>query len=303
MTAKLLLIKNALQTTNYNMKKINKINKINKHIENKKTVNDFFKLYNVKKYDLHNSKIYFRYICFKYIDEINKINLPNIEKNKQKEAVLIEYRLFPHLEVIIRNTIIKLGSDWSYTIVCGNLNYNFMVNMCENISPNIKIIKTNHNNLIQSEYSDLLKTIDFWNLFIGDKILIYQEDSYIFKYNVNDFINWDYIGAPWPANHNYYGFIVNVGNGGLSIRSKQCMIDVINKIIDKNEYDKKIPEDVYFSLNMLKHNIGKIADKNSAFDFSTEQLYNENSFGGHNFWLCDINWKKRLIDNISELIK
>ena len=39
---------------------------------------------------------------------------------------------------------------------------------------------------------------DFWNLFASKKILIHQEDSIIFKNNINDFLKYDYIGAPWP---------------------------------------------------------------------------------------------------------
>jgi hypothetical protein len=61
--------------------------------------------------------------------------------NKKLEAVLIEYRKFPQLEFIIRNAINKLGNEWSFTVVCGNLNYEFIVELCANISPNIKIIK------------------------------------------------------------------------------------------------------------------------------------------------------------------
>ena len=81
--------------------------------------------------------------------------------------------------------ILKIGSEWSHTIICGNLNYEFIKNMCKNISDNIKIIKLNYDNLNQSTYSKLLASIDFWNLFTGEKILLYQEDSCIFKSNIN----------------------------------------------------------------------------------------------------------------------
>jgi hypothetical protein len=150
---------------------------------------------------------------------------------------------------------------------------------------------------------------EFWNLFVGEKILIYQEDSIIFKSNINDFIRWDYIGAPWPKNQN--DNLNCVGNGGFSLRTKQCMIDVINKIsIEDTQFESSTinymlssgmtigPEDVYFSLNMIRYDIGKVADWDSAFNFSTESINNPNSLGGHNFWISDKNWKKRLYDNI-----
>lgn len=49
--------------------------------------------------------------------------MPNIAVNSTKEAFLIEFRKFPHLEFLIRNTILKLPKDWSHTVVCENHKY------------------------------------------------------------------------------------------------------------------------------------------------------------------------------------
>jgi hypothetical protein len=252
-----------------------------------------------------NPKDEFRILCQQNINYIRNITIPNIQLDKSYEAVLIEYRKFPHLEFLIRNTILKLGTDWSYTVVCGLDNYEFMTDMCNKIHPNIKIIKTNYTQLNQSTYSLFLASLDFWNLLTGEKILIYQEDSCLFKNNIRQFLKYDYIGAPWPSkqNDNEYG----VGNGGFSLRTKQRMIDVINTISIHNtefnestiEYMKNAnmtvgPEDVYFSLNMIKYKIGNLAKRGDAFNFSTETLVNLNSLGGHNFWLNDALWRKRV---------
>jgi len=247
----------------------------------------------------------FRQICESCIDFIKYIDLPEIKKGQKNEAVLIEYRCFPHLEFLIRNAILKLGSKWSFSVVCGKLNYEFISNLCLKISPEIKIIKTDYENLNQSTYSLFLASVDFWNLFSGEKILIYQEDSCIFNSNINDFLIWDYIGAPWDKTQNDTPNCV--GNGGFSLRTKKCMINVINnKHINKiilnsstmnyiNSTGMKVaPEDVYFSKIMQESNIGKVADWDIASNFSTESIFNINSFGGHNFWLSDNNWKIRI---------
>lgn len=252
-----------------------------------------------------NPKEKFRIICEDCIPYIRNIVLPSITQNNKYEAVLIEYRCFPHLEFLIRNTIIKLGEKWSHTIICGTNNYDYMVSMCSNISTEIKIIKTEYDNLNQSTYSVLLASKAFWELFTGEKILLYQEDSCIFKSNIDDFLEWDYIGAPWPKIQNDTPNCV--GNGGFSLRTKQCMIDVIEHISIENtelsrytaEYVKNTkmsicPEDVYFSKNMQIYNLGKVADWDDASEFSSELIYNENSFGGHNFWLNDGNWMNRV---------
>ncbi len=271
-----------------------------------KSVREFLYAYNEKfSSTFKNPKVEFRYFCFRYLNYIRKILLPEIHVDQKYEAVLIEYRKFPHLEFLIRNAIIKLGSGWSYSVICGLNNYDFMIKLCHSISPNVKVIKTNYHDLNQSTYSEFLASVDFWNLFKGEKILIYQEDSCIFGRNIEDFIEWDYIGAPWPKNQNDNE--KSVGNGGFSLRTRQIMIDVINKIsIHDTIYNKSTteymfnsrmrvgPEDVYFSLNMLRYGIGKVADWDSAFQFSSESIYNKDSFGGHNFWLCNPQWKELL---------
>lgn len=258
---------------------------------------------------ISNPKIEFRYFCYRYLDYMRNITLPPILLNQKYEAVLIEYRQFPHLEFLIRNMISKLGKDWSHTVVCGNLNYDYIKNICNSISPNIKVIKTDYDNLNQTTYSKFMASVEFWNMFVGEKILIYQEDSIIFKDNIKDFLCWDYIGAPWPKNQN--DNINNVGNGGFSLRTKQCMLETINKISIENtvynsstlQYIKNSkmtlgPEDVYFSLNMIRYKLGKVADWESASLFSSESIFNKDSLGGHNFWINNKLWKEHLYDNV-----
>jgi len=271
---------------------------------------NFVEIYNVTKDEiLNNKKIEFRYFCFKYLEYIRTFKLHDIKKQSNYEAVLIEFRCFHHIEFIIRNNILKLGEEWAFTIICGNLNYNFVVDIVKNISENIKVIKVDYDNLSQSTYSKFLASKYFWNLFNGKKILIYQEDSILFKSNIDDFLKWDYIGAPWPNNQDDNS--LGVGNGGLSLRTKKCMLDVIKKIDISNtkfnistiEYMKKTgqtvgPEDVYFTLNMINNNIGKIPNREIASYFSTELIYNENSLGGHNFWLSTDAWKDSLYKHV-----
>jgi mannosyltransferase OCH1-like enzyme len=293
-------------------------------IEDKKY--DYKNMYimnNKKHYSEYNESLYiskyknlnmlsFRNICLESLDNIKNIELPDFQEKSIYEAVLIEYRQLDHLEFLIRNTIIKLGEKWSHTIVCGNLNYDFVVKMCNSISPKIKIIKTNYDNLNQSSYSKLLASQYFWDLLNGDKILIYQEDTCIFKTNIDEFIKWDYIGAPWYK-HNK-DTPNSVGNGGLSLRTRQCMIDVINKVsienINLNQFTLNhikennmsvCPEDVYFSKAMQDYNIGIVADWDSAFNFSTENVNSIDSFGGHQFWNSDMNWDTR-VKNIVKLM-
>ena len=237
----------------------------------------------------------FRILCFKQLEYIREYSIPKIELNLKNEAFLIEFRIMSHIEFLIRNVIIKLPT-WSHTIICGNLNYNYLKIICNKISKNIKIIKLNINNCDINKYNNLLLTKEFWENFVGDKLLLYQEDSILFGNNINDLMEYYYIGAPWSGNHNDNSYFV--GNGGFSLRTKEKMIEIINKIevnkLKLNESTKtsitiakleKCPEDVYFSKSLIDFNLGLVPDKFSASLFSSEQIFCKNSLGGHNYHL------------------
>ncbi len=251
-----------------------------------------------------NNKEKHRYICFYNIDLISNIEIFEFGKNKSKETVLIEFRIFPHLEFLIRNTIIKLGHQWNHTVVCGETNYNFIKSMCNkicrNVSSKIKIVKLNYNNINRDEYCSILRTTNFWNNFIGEYILLYQEDSILFHGNIQPFLKYDYIGAPWfkkqDDNSNH------VGNGGFSLRRKTAMIRVIkeNKSIKIGSHTKNymkttklncVPEDVYFSKCLIDYKLGLVADYDVALNFSQETIKGNNPLGGHSFWLAEPNKK------------
>lgn len=68
----------------------------------------------------------------------------------------------------------------------------------------------------------------------------FQTDSIILSENkekINSFLQYDYVGAPWTNQ--------NIGNGGLSLRNKNKMIEIIQHkptIYNQNE-------DIFFSTN------------------------------------------------------
>lgn len=237
----------------------------------------------------------YRFYCYKNIPKLRLQPLPDVPLDSKYETCLVEFRMFPHLEFIIRNAILKLGPEWSHTIVCGTKNSDFIAQMCKDIHPNIKVIQLPYENLEpRCGYSDLLTSLDFWNLLTGEKILIHQDDTCIFHSNISEFMKYDYIGAPWC--HHLYELLkrsnvtIPVGNGGFSLRTKQTMIDIIQHGY-KRIYNE--PEDIYFSRYIQQFNIGNLASPDIAFEFSTEQLINKNSFGGHDFFSFEPDWEAR----------
>ena len=273
----------------------------------KNNLDTFMDLYNIQNEEqvFKVPHIEFRYFCFNYLDFMRNCFIKNtsqihIELNKPFEAVFIEFRnSFPHVEFLLRNAIMRVGNEWSYTVICGNLNYNSIITICNSISKNIKVIKTEYDNLCISEYNKFLKGLDFWNLLHGEKILIFQEDTFIFNNNINNFIAYDYVGAPWVRDV----LPINVGNGGLSLRSKRVMKNIIKNLSNDDTFiNEEIAEDTFFSKHMQRLKIGKIADYNTASYFSSELICNNESFGGHKFWLSDELWKERMYKSLHKYI-
>jgi hypothetical protein len=298
----------SIKEYNYYFKLYEYLISVSTHI---KQITNYNAINHIIKYDGH---YIFRYFCFRNIDYLKYYNLPKLKINLDNEMVFIEFRVLPHIEFILINNIIKLGNNWSYTIVCGNLNYDFFYNIRNKYSLNINIIKLNYGNIDINIYNQILTSTKFWKLFNGTKILLCQEDSIIFNYNYKDFLNYDYIGAPWEQTgiENKY----NIGNGGFSLRNRELMIEIcsnydvlkyknINQsFIQKfNNYNKDkliyLPEDVLFCKIIIDNYIEKnksninvnFPDYKKALAFSSEIIPNNNSYGGHKFWLSDIKYK------------
>ena len=68
------------------------------------------------------------------------------------------------------------------------------------------------------------------------------------KNNIENFIEYDYIGAPWEnSQHGYY-----VGNGGFSLRNKNLMIQILEQYELENLF-----EDIFFSKIITNNKLGK----------------------------------------------
>ena len=59
----------------------------------------------------------------------------------------------------------------------------------------------------------MLLTSDFYKKFHGDHLLIYQEDTIIFKDIPEYYFQYDFVGAPIPNKDGKF-------NGGFSLRNK-----------------------------------------------------------------------------------
>ena len=133
------------------------------------------------------SKDTFRKECTKQLPLLKHIELQSIPINCAFEIVFVEFRWYEHIELLLRNAILKFP-NWSHTVFCGLQNETIMRECCSFISPNIKVILLEYDNITPSEYSQLLTSAKFWDQITGETILIHQEDSYIFHNSIEDFL-------------------------------------------------------------------------------------------------------------------
>ncbi len=235
-----------------------------------------------------------------YVEKMDNFYDNNKNTNEKYTAVIIEPRQHPALEFVLNNFLKNLDDNWNFIIFHGNLNIDYINKIIdEKLSQykhRIKLINLNVDNLTINDYNLLLKNKNFYNDIPTETFLIFQTDSMICpKYfdRINEFLKYDYVGAPWPNNE--------VGNGGLSLRKKSKMLEIIDNCIEPNG----INEDVYFSsrcdqlINIYKPDFEK------AKLFSTELVLSENgSWGVHKAYdFHDLDLLETQCEGIKELTR
>lgn len=202
--------------------------------------------------------------------------IPDIENNSNYYASLFDLRCLPELLPIVKNHLYflndnKLGIKWGLQVFHGSENENFLKDLFKDLK-NVVYENLNIKNFTDRQtHTEILKSCEFWKKSNGDKILIFQNDSMLLKNGIEEFLKWDYIGAPWkkPKEGCF------VGNGGLSLRTRDKMI----KISEKYKSDYGMWEDIYFSKYL--YNDG-LADLESARKFAMEDDYYFDPMGIHN---------------------
>lgn len=102
---------------------------------------------------------------------------------------------------------------------------------------------------------------DLWASIPEAWVLLYQRDTVIFRKPAKDEFAWDMVGAPCGAVDTPYWTL----NGGLSLRRRQAMRDVLAL----GEALPEVPEDVYYTA-MLRAMGRPLPDRLAAGRFAVE---------------------------------
>ena len=233
-------------------------------------------------------------------DESSPI-VPSEEKDDQSlfeslegkySAVIVEPRIDFAFEFCVRNVMYHLGSTWDLLVLhsTGPLGNEQFVRRSLFGLPNVTF-KAADSVTDGDSYNKLLKSSSFWQNLKDSgvsKIFLFQTDSIMLRHGIDEFMQWDYIGAPWHMQEGAASgawlqrfqrngiLLEGVGNGGVSLRTVSMMLKISEKYSNKGS--NAFNEDTFFAHNCEKLSKDatldgdgcKLADRKSAYSFAVE---------------------------------
>lgn len=208
----------------------------------------------------------------------------SITNDRRKLCVIVESRSHPKLLIVIKNFMYLLQKKgWGLAIFHCKENKQFIQDGLAGW-PNVNYVEIDTDQLTSNDYSNMLCEPQFWNILIHmgcQHSLIFQLDTVLLKDNVDDFLEYDYVGAPWCVN---WLDLIDVGNGGLSLRNvrkslmitQQCPRTLITPMGERFLNNEDIYFCYYFKIQNDKLPTAEIAKK-----FAIETVFYEDPCGIH----------------------
>jgi hypothetical protein len=192
-------------------------------------------------------------------------------------AVLIEPRpAHPATEFVLQNLLENLDETWGILVFHGP-------SAQRPAQPALQTLRISYRSLptdtftSPTEYSQYVASEEFLEQIPTEVFLIVRTDSMINpsqKHRLAEFLQYDYVGAPWPWKEIPYG-----GNGGISLRRKTPLLKALRAFGGlKGPY-----EDQFFSRALAA--IGAhMPPKERAKEFAVEQMFHPAPFAFHRPW-------------------
>ena len=218
---------------------------------------------------------------------------PSSPANYSNIAVLVEFRSVNLLVTIVMNILQHLPPSWPIQIFHGKTNSDFLKNS-PTLRPLIstkRIFLTEWDTEITNDFikntNKLFTNLTFWRQIQGDKVLFFQLDSIMCSnspHKITDYLEYDYIGAPWDIKSCCGTKEAPVGNGGFSLRSRIKTIQLL-EMIQWNENKDTLPEDLWYAINLRRYLNASIASIDVAKTFSVESIFYSHPMAVHKLLL------------------
>ena len=196
-----------------------------------------------------------------------------ITNESRKMCVIVENRCHARLIIVIKNYMYLLQSKgWGLVIFHGKTNKEFLQKGLAGW-PNVKYVEMDSDNMSVTEYSNMLCEPPFWRVLLNmgcHQVLMFQIDTVLLKDNVDDFLEYQYVGS-----------------GGLSLRNvwqsliitQQC-----SRMLETGQFLSN--EEIFFSY-YFKKNGCRVPSVEKATEFVVNTVFYEDPCGMYqpNVWI------------------
>ena len=271
---------------------------------------DSLLLEKLKQYREYIFRSHSQYILGAYLEQwIKKIVYIKSTENIKYTAIIIEDRPSELVKFSIYNTLLMCQLRVKICLFTTNDSFKRMQDIFSDLKHWVEVIKLDFidkdiKKINILNYNKILKNINFWEILPTRNILVFQTDALLIEPIDFTMFNYDYVGAPFSKNKylstsfpqinetssneivdkwvtQIFNKLVPIpdgvllGNGGLSIRNRDIMIEIC-----KNEYSSDVEnEDIYFS-RLINRYSKNIVPYDVAKRFSCECAYFK-SIGSH----------------------
>ncbi|KAG4425882.1 hypothetical protein IFR04_001089 [Cadophora malorum] len=214
--------------------------------------------------------------------------LPPPPYDPRKLAFLVETRPLPHLPALFTHMMTIIPPEWTFKFMGSPVALAFM-----RASPTISRfeasgklqfleVPSNYSLSNRETISQMFTDPHLYRdiLSPAEHLLVWQPDS-IFCANapttLNDFLQWDWIGAPWSKTAAYGG------NGGLSLRKVSKIMDVLGN--KTRRHGDGALEDLWLAQRLHEMPGNMMPAANVSKTFSVESVWDETPLGYHIGWL------------------
>ncbi|KAL8667740.1 MAG: hypothetical protein Q9168_007213 [Polycauliona sp. 1 TL-2023] len=203
--------------------------------------------------------------------------------NESKVAFLIENRPLPMLAPLIIQFMGVVPPDWRFRFMGSPESVESVErskairHQVESGKLDLTHIPRNMTTAGQEQISSFLTTLWLYEtvLYPAEWLLVFQIDSILCANNegtLNDWLEYDWVGAPWSTASRYGG------NGGLSLRRVSAIVQILR---EQNRLPNSEPEDVWLTSRLGHRPGGNVANGSLSLTFSGENIYHDTPMGYH----------------------
>ncbi len=217
-------------------------------------------------------------------------------------ALIVDDRATQLLVNAVLNVLQHIPIDWKVQIMTPYKHWTFYKNsVLDRFIKSKRVFLTpfeqsRNGSMRDEDINVVLTSASFWRQVQGDYVLLFQIDAVLCSnslYNITDFLQYDFIGAPW--------YVGGCCNGGLSLRNRTKILEML----ESGQANYRLPEiheDGWFTKHLPKFN-GRIAPIPIAKQFAVETIYHPRPFAVHKPHISTIGVEnmKRLCTECPEL--